>query len=118
MAVSPQEIGGFMEPFAGIAVTVPVVRSRTAIPDAYVRDGCLQGDQQLREWRFERRFASVVIQPGAGFTELALPAPVVVRIEDAAMVAVGEIDLTLDQQPWVIEQRHDVPRDRSRTGTR
>lgn len=118
VTVSTEEVRGFMEPFAVVAIAVPIVRGGAlgAIPD--VGNRRLQGQKELGQRRAERWFSAVVVQPVAGFAEPTMAASRIAGFEIATVVAIGEIDLSLDQPARVLEQGHEVPRDRSRAGTR
>jgi len=103
MAVSSQEVGGFLQPCAGVAITVSIMLWHAWGIVANVGDRGTQGVQQVREGRVERRFAPVEVEPVAGLAEMTIAATFIPGLEIAREVAVREIDLALDQPARVLE---------------
>lgn len=103
MAVSSQEVGGFMQPYAGVAITVSIMLWHAWSIVANVGDRGIQGVQEVRQGRVERRFAAIEVQPVAGLAEMTMAATFIPGLEIAPQVAVREIDLALDQPARVLE---------------
>ncbi len=103
MAVSSQEVGGFTQPLAGIAITVLIMLWRASSVVANVGDRGVQRLQEFREGSAERGFAAVEVQPVAGLAKMTMAAAFIPGLEIAAQVAVREIDLPFDQPARVFE---------------
>lgn len=118
MAMGAQEVRGLVQPGAGVAIAVAVVSWGASSVTTNVFNRGLQGEQKIRKGRAQGGFATIGIQPVAGFAEVTVAASLVFGVETPAEMTVSEIDLAFDQPARILEQRHDVSGDRPRAGTR
>ena len=113
MAVGSEECVGFVQPFAGVAVTVPVMVGGVGTLPVHIGYGRLQGSQEVRERGVRCWLPTIPVEPAAGAAKATNFAAAVVLLEAALQVAVGEVDLALDKPARIVEQGRNVPRNRS-----
>ena len=109
MAVGSEECVGFVQPFAGVAVTVPVMVGGVGTLPVHIGYGRLQGAQEVRERGVRCWLPTIPVEPAAGAAKATICAAAVVRLEAALKVAVGKIDLTIDKPSRIVEQGRDIP---------
>lgn len=110
MAVGSEECVGFVQPFAGVAVTVPVMVGGVGTLPAHIGHGRLQSTHEVRERGVRCWLPAIQVEPAAGAAKATICAAAVVLVEAALQVAVGEVDLALDKPARIGEQGRGVPR--------
>jgi len=118
MAVGAQEVRGLVQPGAGVAIAVPVVTWGASSVTANEFNRGLQGEQKVRKGRAQCGFATIGIQPVAGFAVVTVAASLVLGIETPAEMTASKINLAFDQPARILEQRYDISGDRPRAGAR